>query len=90
MFTGDLSIADGDDDGLVYLALTGRYEPPLGPLGAAFDAVIGRRIAERCATQPAREDRRSIEADFSAVEARKSGARSRMATPLGPASSPPA
>jgi hypothetical protein len=28
------------------LDLKGTYEPPLGPLGAAIDALVGRRIAE--------------------------------------------
>lgn len=28
------------------LAIIGEYHPPFGPLGAAFDAAIGRRIAE--------------------------------------------
>ncbi len=31
------------------LDLDGKYEPPLGPLGAAFDAVFGHRIAEATA-----------------------------------------
>jgi hypothetical protein len=33
------------------LDLKGTYEPPLGPLGAAIDALIGRRIAEACMHQ---------------------------------------
>ncbi len=28
------------------LDFLGRYEPPLGPLGSAIDAIVGRRIAE--------------------------------------------
>ena len=28
------------------LAIIGEYHPPFGPIGAAFDAAIGRRIAE--------------------------------------------
>lgn len=28
------------------LDFTGRYDPPLGPLGTALDAVVGHRIAE--------------------------------------------
>jgi hypothetical protein len=32
------------------LDLTGTYRPPLGPVGAAGDALIGRRIAERTLT----------------------------------------
>ncbi len=30
----------------VQVAIIGDYAPPLGPLGAAFDAAMGRRIAE--------------------------------------------
>jgi hypothetical protein len=30
------------------LDFAGRYDPPLGPLGTAIDAVAGRRIAEAC------------------------------------------
>jgi len=28
------------------LAIIGQYHPPFGPIGAAFDAAIGKRIAE--------------------------------------------
>jgi hypothetical protein len=30
------------------LELVGRYDPPLGPVGAAVDALIGRRVADAC------------------------------------------
>jgi hypothetical protein len=33
------------------LDLTGLYTPPLGPLGAALDALIGHRVAEACVHQ---------------------------------------
>jgi hypothetical protein len=33
------------------LDLKGTYEPPLGPLGAVIDALVGRRIAEACMHQ---------------------------------------
>jgi hypothetical protein len=33
------------------LDLRGSYEPPLGPLGAVIDALVGRRIAEACMHQ---------------------------------------
>src|SRR5579871_172023 len=42
-FAGTLDSAEGDD-GNTTLTLEGRYEPPLGVVGAAFDAVVGRRI----------------------------------------------
>jgi len=28
------------------LSIIGQYQPPFGPIGAAFDAAVGRRIAE--------------------------------------------
>lgn len=33
------------------LDLTGHYTPPLGPLGAALDVLIGHRVAEACVHQ---------------------------------------
>jgi hypothetical protein len=33
------------------LDFRGTYEPPLGPLGAVIDALLGRRIAEACVHQ---------------------------------------
>jgi len=44
-FSGSLSAdADADGEGTV-LALSGRYEPPGGAAGEAFDAVLGYRVA---------------------------------------------
>jgi len=33
------------------LDLNGHYTPPLGPVGAAFDALVGHRVAEACVHQ---------------------------------------
>ena len=33
------------------LDLLGRYQPPLGALGSAVDAIVGHRIAEACVHQ---------------------------------------
>jgi hypothetical protein len=44
-FTGTLSAAD-EGAGFCRLDLDGAYSPPLGPAGAAFDAVLGKRIAQ--------------------------------------------
>lgn len=44
-FEGRLTLTD-DDAGGTLVALDGSYEPPLGPLGSAFDTVIGHAIAE--------------------------------------------
>jgi hypothetical protein len=48
MFFGALSAAQ-ETTQWSRLDLDGKYEPPLGPLGAAFDAVFGHRIAEATA-----------------------------------------
>ena len=42
-FDGLLSIAD--EGGFSRIDLDGTYAPPLGPLGLAFDAALGRRFA---------------------------------------------
>jgi len=44
-FTGSLSAAD-EGAGFCRLDLDGAYSPPLGPAGALFDAVLGKRIAQ--------------------------------------------
>ena len=80
-FTGDLAIESGDDYQSFYLALHGTYEPPLGALGAAFDAVVGHRIAEMTARNLLAVIADSIEADFLAVERTKADARNRAETP---------
>jgi hypothetical protein len=43
-FTGTLSLED--EGPFARLNLDGEYKPPLGVAGAAFDAVVGQRIAE--------------------------------------------
>jgi hypothetical protein len=45
-FTGTMRLAsDERDPRATVLEVAGAYRPPLGALGAAFDIVIGRRIA---------------------------------------------
>ena len=79
-FTGDLAIESGDDYHSFYLVLTGNYEPPLGAFGAAFDAVVGHRIAALSARNLLAMIADSIEADFLAVERTKADARHRAET----------
>ena len=43
-FHGDLRLRIASVDETL-LTLEGEYRPPLGPLGAAFDVLLGRRIA---------------------------------------------
>ena len=62
--------------------LNGSYEPPLGAVGAAFDAVVGHKIAENTARNLLAVIADSIEADFVAVEESKPGARRETETPI--------
>jgi hypothetical protein len=81
-FTGDLAIESGDDYHSFYLSLKGQYQPPLGAVGAAFDAVVGHRIAESTARNLLSTIADSIEADFLSVEQTKAGARERAEHPV--------
>lgn len=45
-FTGWLFLQRGADEATSLLELEGTYTPPFGPLGAIFDATIGKKIAE--------------------------------------------
>jgi hypothetical protein len=74
-FTGDLAIESADDYQSFYLVLTGTYQPPLGAVGAAFDAVIGHRIAAMTALDLLATIADSVEADFVDVEKIKSDKR---------------
>jgi len=44
-FHGSLALAARDPKSCT-MSLQGDYEPPLGPIGKAFDAALGHRIAE--------------------------------------------
>jgi hypothetical protein len=76
-FSGDLAIENSEDYDSFYLVLKGTYEPPLGAVGAAFDAVVGHRIAEASARNLLSTIADSVEADFSAIEKTKAVERSR-------------
>lgn len=73
-FSGELKI-ESEDYASFDLVLEGRYEPPLGMVGAAFDAVVGHRIAESTARNLLATIADSIEAEFLAVESTKAEAR---------------
>jgi hypothetical protein len=50
-FSGTLTVrADEDYTGCI-LELAGAYVPPMGPVGAAFDAVVGSRLAAGTAAE---------------------------------------
>lgn len=44
-FTGTLTLRSGEDYSETELELDGRYDPPGGVAGRAFDELLGRRIA---------------------------------------------
>jgi len=48
-FTGWLFLHRGDDDATSVLELEGTYTAPFGPVGAFFDAAVGKSIAESTA-----------------------------------------
>ncbi|HEY5094583.1 MAG TPA: hypothetical protein VII69_05700 [Candidatus Eremiobacteraceae bacterium] len=48
-FTGQLTLEDADDRESCRLSLEGSYTPPLGPVGAAFDVLVGHTIARATA-----------------------------------------
>lgn len=48
--------------------LSGEYQPPGGKLGEAFDAVIGKRIAEATSNVLLDQIRQDVEADFAAMK----------------------
>ncbi|MGD0474886.1 MAG: hypothetical protein ABSB70_16950 [Candidatus Velthaea sp.] len=77
-FSGDLAIESSDDYNSFYLVLSGTYEPPLGAVGAAFDAVVGHKIAQNTARNLLAMIADSIEADFVAVEETKAETRRNM------------
>ncbi len=48
-FEGELSVCAGYSYEDAILQLNGRYSPPLGPVGDAFDRAIGHRLASTTA-----------------------------------------
>lgn len=51
------------------LVLSGEYQPPGGKLGEAFDAVIGKRVAEATAQTLLERLKDDLESDFAAIKA---------------------
>lgn len=66
-FTGSLKMHP--DGSRTELVLSGEYEPPGGKLGEAFDAVIGKRIAEATAQTLLEQLQQDLESDFAAIKA---------------------
>ena len=70
-FRGELAV-ENDDYRSFWLTLRGTYEPPFGIIGTAFDVLLGSRIAAQSARELLARTASSIEAGFSADEAKKS------------------
>jgi len=71
VFDGILSIEGSDDYDEFRLALHGTYRPPLGLAGAAFDAIVGNRIATQTGTELLTAMADDIERRFADQEASK-------------------
>ena len=61
LFAGELQVENAEDYDAFWLVLRGAYEPPLGLVGAAFDYIVGSRIAATCARNLLTEIAESIE-----------------------------
>ena len=70
-FHGKLNVAGDEDYNAFWLVLTGEYAPPGGIGGQVFDAVIGKRIAEKTAHGLLEEIATQTERLFTEEEARK-------------------
>jgi hypothetical protein len=76
-FDGELYV-DGDQDyDRFWLILEGNYEPPLGLVGEAFDAIAGHAIASATARDLLERIRSGVEAEFKKAEEAKRSAASR-------------
>jgi len=62
-FTGTLAASE-KDGGKTTFTLDGTYTPPLGVAGAAFDLVVGRKIASATARALLEDIKRFVESDF--------------------------
>jgi hypothetical protein len=76
-FTGSLSIPNAEDYENCFLQLDGSYEPPLGKLGAAFDAVVGHAVAESTGRDLLERIGTYLEQSCRATEAAKANRRAR-------------
>ncbi len=71
LFAGTIRVDATDDYNSFFLVLEGSYEPPLGAVGAAFDVLIGARIAAVCARNLLSRIGDETEALYLADEAKK-------------------
>ena len=73
-FDGQLTVRADEDYPTSILELTGSYTPPMGLVGAIFDAIAGSRIAEATARELLKTIGCSMEAQYNAEEQAKSHA----------------
>jgi hypothetical protein len=71
VFEGVLTVDADEDYDAFWLRITGTYRPPAGIIGAAFDAVIGNRLAAETAHNLLAEIRDAVEAVFHQQERSK-------------------
>jgi hypothetical protein len=71
LFAGEMRVENDEDYHAFWLVLKGTYEPPLGLVGAAFDSIVGSRIAAVCARNLLTRIAEAIETEYVADEARK-------------------
>jgi hypothetical protein len=71
-FEGTVEVKGDEDYDSFLLVLSGSYDPPLGALGEAFDAVVGRWIAIATARDLLERIRETVEAAYRVQEAGKS------------------
>ena len=62
-FAGTLS-GESLQDGNSRLTLAGKYDPPFGPVGVVFDAMLGHRIAAATADAFLHDIKQFIESDY--------------------------
>ena len=62
-FTGTLTSSE-KETGKTTLTLDGTYTPPLGVAGAAFDLIVGRKIAAATARALLEDVKQFVESDF--------------------------
>ena len=74
-FHGSLSIRASDTYESSRLELHGRYEPPLGAIGKAFDNILGKRVAEATGERFLDELGTAMETQHRAEETKKRSGR---------------
>jgi hypothetical protein len=72
-FDGELTVRAADTHSNCFLELDGSYTPPLGPIGAAFDAALGNRIATATGAQLLATIGDAMEREYQREEAAKRG-----------------